>query len=86
MISRQVLKISIFKKFQHFGTRSQIRGFSRFWTKKYVGYAICIADTIHLGVGHTILDHTGSISYVLEMFSVIFGKFNGWTIFLSRFC
>ena len=59
----------------------QIWGFSRFWTKKCVGYAICIEDTTQLGVGHTILDHTGSISYVLEMFSEIFGKSNLCTNF-----
>ena len=69
----------IFENFQHFGP--QIWGFSSFWTKKCVGYAICIEDTAQLRVGHTILDHTGSISYVLEMFSEIFGKFNFCTNF-----
>ena len=54
-------------------------GFSDF--QKYVGYAICIEDTAPLGVGHTILDYTGSISYVLELFSAIFGKFNLGTNF-----
>ena len=48
---------------------------------QYVGYTIFIADTTQLGVGHTILDYTGSISYVLELFSAIFGKFNLCTNF-----
>ena len=48
-------------------------GFSRFWIPKNVTFAICIRDMTHLGVAHIFLDHTGSIRYALEMFSVIFG-------------
>ena len=59
-------------------------GFSDF--KKCVGYAICIEDTTQLGAAAANLDHTGSISYVLELFSAIFGKSNLCTNFQSRFC
>lgn len=72
MISGQVCKNLFFDIFWIFSLFLVLavpdRGFSRFWTKKYVGYAICIADTTHLGIGHTILYHSGSISYVWKCF------------------
>ena len=83
MISGQVLNFLFFMIFNILG--SQIWGFSRFWTQKCVGGAICIEDMTHLGAGAAIFDHTGSISYALEMFSEIFGKSNLCTNFQSRF-
>ena len=49
--------------------------------QKSVGGAICIENMTFLGAAATNLDYTGSISYVLEFFSAIFGKSNLCTNF-----
>ena len=80
-----ILFFMIFENFQHFGiqglTSGPDLGIFEILDQKCVGYAICIEDMTHLGAAATNLDHTGSISYVLELFSAIFGKFNFCTNF-----
>ena len=75
----------IFENFQHYGTQDlrsgSDPGIFEILNQKNVTVAIFIEDMTQLGVGAATFDHTGSISYVLEMFSEIFGKFNLCVIF-----
>ena len=82
MIPGQVLKklfFMIFENFQHFGTQDlrsgSDPGIFEILNKKCHGRDF-YPDMTHLGAAATNLDHTGSISYVLELFSAIFGKSN----------